>query len=507
MRILKSDESRFALAPEPEEVSLDACPSEVLICDRRKSRFDLIKRIASECGAQSRPGAEDSTFSKPTPLTQFSCALVALDDCPAPDSPVLDTVRALVRGGVVVVCYADHTETWPLGRRCNVLLAGALTLFDSSKAEFDLDLKRTVVELLRWRRVRGNELESTKREMREVGIIGESNVMLAIFDWLKRVSALSDLPALITGETGTGKELIVNAIYRLDPKRSRGPFVVLNCGAIGAGVAESELFGHCRGAFTGADHRRRGLIRTANGGILFLDEIGELDFALQAKLLRVLQENRVLSVGEDQEVPVNVRVIAATNRNLPEMVRNGTFRPDLFHRLNILSIEVPPLRLRRADLKPLVEYFVEKHSPLSQVKSIQIDPEFIEALAQLELTGNARELENLVRRVLVNKSTDGPLQLSDLPSEVLGEIAEKKAERAIQTATTRELPDRGDLDVSLPQLLRMNDGSLVRTLEHCERVLIASALEDSHGNRSRVAKQLGITSRSVYNKLRKYHLT
>ena len=478
---------------------------QVVISDHHPARSDLVKRIVLETGIDLVQSADHPTLNKLKPATPFCCALVALEECPSLDSPVLDLVRTMVRKGIVVVCYADRAQTWTLAKRCNVLVAGAVNLFDSSEEKFELELTQTVVELLHWAKGRIDEQERTKREMRQVGIVGESKVMCSIFDWIKRVSVLSDLPSLITGETGTGKELIVKAIYHLDPKRSRGPFVVVNCGAIGAGVAESELFGHCRGAFTGAEHSRKGLIRAANGGVLFLDEIGDLDLALQAKLLRVLQENRVLSVGEDKEVSIDVRVLAATNRNLEEMVRQGTFRADLFHRLNILSIEVPPLRLRRADLAPLVKHFAEKHGELAFVKPVQIDAEFIEAFSRLELIGNARELENLVRRVLVNKSSAGPLLLSDLPAEVLAEIAQKKVENDDQASpATRDSFE--DLDASLPQLLRVNDGNLARTLEHCERVLIASALESSHGNRTQVAKQLGITSRSVYNKLRKYHL-
>lgn len=505
MRLLKSPNSHHMMASMPEGDSFNNFSLQVIISDDQAVRSELVAHIAAEGGVQLVQTADLSTLSELKLSTPFCCALVALDECPALDSPVLEMVRAMVRKGVLVVCYADRAQTWPLAKRCNVLLSGAFILFDSSEAKFELELKRTMVELLHWARVRVDEQERIKREMRQVGIVGESKSMCSIFDWIKRVSALSDLPALITGETGTGKELIVKAIYQLDPKRSLGPFVVLNCAAIGAGVAESELFGHCRGAFTGAERNRKGLIRAANGGVLFLDEIGDLDFGLQAKLLRVLQEGQVLSVGEDQEVPIDIRVIAATNRNLEEMVQNGTFRADLYHRLNILSIEIPPLRLRRADLEPMVQFFAEKHGGLASVRPVQIDSEFIEALSRLKLLGNARELENLVRRVLVNKSNGGPLLLSHLPPEILAEIAESRVEEEIQTDPGIR-DESGDLDAWLPQLLRVNDGNLTRTLEYCERVLIASALENSNGNRSEVAKQLGITSRSVYNKLRKYRL-
>jgi transcriptional regulator with PAS, ATPase and Fis domain len=509
-----SPNSGFAAACEPETGSSDEHEFHVLICEEQSSRVQLISRVVVEGGAQPLQVIDSSALTK-LPSLQCFIALVGFAGCPAANAPALNTVRALVNSGLIVMCYADHVRTWPLGKRCNVLLAGALRLFDSAMPEFSQELKRALTEVLRLQSAKRDEDARMKSEIRKLGLIGESRVMLSIFRWVQKASALSDLPALITGETGTGKELLVNAIHRLDRKRSTGPLVALNCGAITAGVAESELFGHRRGAFTGAERHRKGLIRAANGGILFLDEIGDLDCSLQSKLLRVLQESRVLGVGEDRELPINVRVIAATNRNLKEMVGRGAFRDDLFHRLNILSVHIPALRQRPADLKPLVQHFVEKHRNLSSATRLSVDPEFIEALAQLELPGNAREVENLVRRALVNKITDSPLTLSDLPPEVLGKLAEQKADPPFSNdrAGAEDQPDRlpylpgaGDYDEFLFKLLQLNKGSLAQTLQQCERVLIASALEHSHGNQSLVAKSLGITPRSVYNKLRKHHL-
>jgi len=397
-----------------------------------------------------------------------------------------------------------------LKRRCNLLLAGALTLFDSALPEFAGELKRSLIEVLRLQDARDIAEARMKAEMKRLGVIGESRAMRAIFSWVHKASALSDLPALITGETGTGKELIVNAIHQLDRKRSTGPLIALNCGAISAGVAESELFGHRRGAFTGAERDRKGLIRAADGGTLFLDEIGDLDVGLQAKLLRVLQESRVLSLGEDREVPVNVRVIAATNRNLEEMVKSGEFRHDLFHRLNILSVHIPALRQRPADLQPLVQHFIEKHCKLWSGTRPAVGPDFIEALAQLELPGNAREVENLVRRALVKRVTNSPLALSDLPAEILGKLAAEPQLPDNPAPDAAEPPshvwDSGEYAASLFSLLQKNQSNLPRTLQQCERYLITTALEHSHGNQSLLAKLLGITPRSVYNKLRKHEL-
>src|SRR5262249_49739435 len=242
--------------------------------------------------------------------------------------------------------------------------------------------------------------------------------MMAVFHTVLRISPLSDLPVLITGETGTGKGLLAHAIHQLDRKRCQGPFIALNCSALSPGLAESELFGHRRGAFTGADRDRKGLFRAAEGGVLFLDEIGELDEAVQAKLLRVLQAHRVLGIGDDHEVAVNVRIIAATHRNLEAMVQQGTFRADLWHRLHVLAIHIPPLRERPADLKPLLEHFLEKYQGLRPAGPLSAAPEFLEALTQLPLPGNAREVENLVQWVLVHKDDAAPLTLRDLPVDI-----------------------------------------------------------------------------------------
>jgi transcriptional regulator with GAF, ATPase, and Fis domain len=351
--------------------------------------------------------------------------------------------------------------------------------------------------------------------MNRLGIVGQSQAMLVVFRWVLRVATLSDLPTLILGETGTGKELLARAIFHLDPKRRAGPFVTVNCGAISPGLAETELFGHRRGAFTGAERDRKGLIRSAEGGILFLDEIGELDDALQAKLLRVLQEHRVLGVGEDREVSVSVRILTATNRDLEGMVRHGEFRADLFHRLSVLSVRVPPLRERPEDIGPLIAHFLVKYRALGLPGPMTVRPDFVEALRQVVLPGNARQLENLVHQALLEKEDGAPLDLSDLPVEVwqqllketgglppptpLDEEATALPRSSVQTDSPPALPN-------LVSLLESNGWQLARSLEQCERLLLEAALRLANGNQSRTARLLGITPRSVYTKIRRHRL-
>jgi transcriptional regulator with PAS, ATPase and Fis domain len=320
-----------------------------------------------------------------------------------------------------------------------------------------------------------------------------------------RFSTLSNLPVLITGETGTGKEGLARAVHCLDPNRSRGPFVAVNCGAISTSLAESEFFGHCRGAFTGAERERKGLIRSAEGGVLFLDEIADLEVSLQTRLLRVLQESRVLGVGEDREAKVSVRVVAASNRDLEQMIKQNQFRADLFHRLNVLSIQVLPLRDRPGDLAPLVQYFLRKHQSLTSVGTLTAGEDFLEALRQIELPGNVRQLENFVCKALIHKATDLPLSVSDLPLEILLQLSGTKEERVAPKPDVNLLYYK-ILVNSLVPVLEENDWNLARSLESCERHALEAAMERTHGNQSQTARLLGITARSVYNKVRKYHL-
>jgi transcriptional regulator with GAF, ATPase, and Fis domain len=351
--------------------------------------------------------------------------------------------------------------------------------------------------------------------MRKIGSVGESQAIMAVFQTICRVSPLSDLPVLITGETGTGKEILAHAAHQLDPKRRHKPFIAVNCSAISPGIAESELFGHRRGSFTGAERDRKGLIRSAEGGVLFLDEIGELDEALQAKLLRVLQGNRVLGVGEEQELSVDVRMIAATNRDLGAMVRQGRFRADLFHRLNVLAVHIPPLRERPVDLKPLVEHFLEKYRMLKPSQTIAVAPDFIDALTRVELPGNARQLENLVRWALVNKDEDSALNLSDFPADIWQQLSEPEDSHTAQSGAAgagHDMPHarpemaRSDFPFPVADLLERNGWNLSRSLQFCERLLLEAALQKARGNQSQTARLLGITPRSIYNKMHKHQL-
>jgi len=430
----------------------------------------------------------------------------------SPAAPSLDIMRRFKALGVPIVAYEDGVDSIPLGLRCLPLIAGARHVLDSATARFEVDLPGLVKEMLRTQARLQAEHERTRRLMNELGIVGQSEAMLSIFRTVLRISDLSDLPVLLTGDTGTGKELLARAIHRLDARRCRAPFVPVNCGAISSSLAESEMFGHRRGAFTGADRDREGLIRAANGGVLFLDEVSELGLNLQAKFLRVLQEYRVLGVGEDREVAVNFRVIAATNRDLGQMVRQGEFRADLYHRLNVVAIHLPPLSARSEDLKPLIEHFVSKYRCLTQYRVGSICSAFVEALAQVPLAGNVRQLENLVRQAMVNKRDDAPLDLSDLSPEIwrqlstgpqpvaVGTVGAQRDDFAVASALI------ADSSVEVASAVEPAEWNLSRALRSCEMQLLQAAMRQTMGNQSKAGQILGITARSVYNKLRKHRL-
>ncbi len=260
-------------------------------------------------------------------------------------------------------------------------------------------------------------LEKNSKEIKGFeGFVGRSRVMKEVFETVQNVSGSSS-SILILGESGTGKELVAQAIHRLSPRRDK-PFVVINCSAIAEGVMESELFGHVKGAFTGASQEKKGLFEAAHGGSVFLDEIGEISLSIQVKLLRVLQEREVRQVGGSETSPVDVRVIAATNRDLSELIKKGEFREDLYYRLNVIGLSLPPLRERIEDI-PLLTYFFLKKFASRLKKTVQeISLDAMQALQNYRWPGNVRELENVIERAVV-LSEGTVIRTADLPTKLL----------------------------------------------------------------------------------------
>jgi transcriptional regulator with PAS, ATPase and Fis domain len=331
------------------------------------------------------------------------------------------------------------------------------------------------------------ELEASQRFTEESAeesnamnpLVGNSPKMRAVHTLLNKI-ANSNSTILITGESGTGKELAARAIHELSPRREQ-PFVPVNCGAIPEELLESELFGHVRGAFTGAVNSRQGRFQLANGGTLFLDEIGEMSPKLQVKLLRVLQERQFEPVGSDRAVHVDVRVVAATNRDLHIAVREGRFRDDLFYRLNVLPLPLPSLREREGDIPLLVKHFLTLHG-LRRGKSVTcVEPDAMAVLEMYRWPGNVREVENLVERMIV-LNEDGVIRVNELPDYV---IQNSKSEQSASAA----LPVGGmDLD---------------RYLEKIENGFICQALERARGNKTLAAGMLNLNRTTFIERLRK----
>lgn len=317
-------------------------------------------------------------------------------------------------------------------------------------------------------------------------IVGNSPRMLHIFDMIRQV-ARTKTNILITGESGTGKELIAKAIHEQSDREEK-PFVVINCGSIPETLMESEFFGHKKGAFTGASDNKKGLFEVADQGTVFLDEIGELSTSFQVKLLRAVQEKVFKRVGDTQDISVDIRFISATNKDLNKEIIGGRFREDLFYRLNVIEIKIPPLRERKGDLKPLAQYFLDKYSKEMGKKITKISSYAIELLKKYDFPGNIRELENLLERSVALTSTN-----ILLPDSLELSIYKK---RWIEGVKDR----RFDLD-------EVAHGVSVDTiLAEIERAYLEKALDLTQGNKHAAAKLLGITFRSIRYRLDKLNL-
>jgi transcriptional regulator with PAS, ATPase and Fis domain len=315
--------------------------------------------------------------------------------------------------------------------------------------------------------------------MENFTIKGNHPVMEKILSISQRVAS-TDSTVLIMGESGTGKELIARFIHA-HSRRTNQPFIAVNCGAIPPDLLESEMFGHERGAFTGAVGARMGMFQLANGGSIFLDEIGEMSATLQVKLLRVLQEREIRPVGADRSVKVDVRVIAASNRDLAVEVEKGRFREDLFYRLQVIPILLPPLRERRSDIPVLVQYFLDKYNSKHDGRHCRVMDDAMVHLWEYDWPGNVRELENLIERMVV-LSEDGVIRVDSLPPNIRSFISEKKIPRPTLTEEGIDLN---------------------RAVEEFEYRLIDEALRRTKGNKQAAARLLGLKRTTLVAKLRR----
>ena len=332
--------------------------------------------------------------------------------------------------------------------------------------------------------------------------IGGSDPIRRLLSLVERV-AKTDSTLLIMGESGTGKERIARMIHEKS-LRGRYPFVPVNCGAIPDGLIESELFGHEKGAFTGAINQRSGRFELAEGGTLFLDEIGELPLSLQVKLLRVLQEKVYERVGGSQPRKANVRILAATHRNLEQMVRDDLFREDLFYRLSVIPVDIPPLRLRVTDISLLLEFFIARWVEEGRGEPVCFSPEALHRLCRYEWPGNIRELENLVERFLVLKGGE-TVELSDLPEKILGSGVPGAPVPVVTESpdTSSSSSGRSARPMDLADLLNGESIDMPAYFLHLERTMIEKALVRFSGNKTRAAAFLGINRTTLIEKLKR----
>jgi DNA-binding NtrC family response regulator len=359
------------------------------------------------------------------------------------------------------------------------LRAGA---YDYIAKPFETDeIKLTVAKVLeRERLLAENRYLHAELEERYdfSGIIGNSPAMQQVFEMASSVAA-SNANVLITGESGTGKELLARSIHYSSPRKEK-PFVVLNCAALSEGVLESELFGHEKGAFSGALMSRKGRFELADQGTLFIDEVAEMSMAAQVKLLRVIQEHEFERVGGNKTIQVDVRIVAATNKNLEDQVKSGRFREDLYYRLNVVNIHIPPLRERREDIEELSRYFLNKYVAETGKKILDMAPRTLSCLLAHDWPGNVRELQNAIERAVV-LAKGSELTPRDLPQGLQGD-----------DQICLQLPEKG--------------GNLTEILEDLERQLIIQTLQREDGSQTRAAEALGIKRTTLRYKMEKYKM-
>lgn len=362
----------------------------------------------------------------------------------------------------------------------NAVKAMRLGAFDYISKPVDLDELDLMIERIIENRNLKSENQILKNQLKEKfkidSFISQSPKMEEVLSVASR-AADSRATVLITGESGTGKEVLAKSIHYVSSRKDK-PFVAVNIPALPETLLESELFGHEKGAFTGAEKSKKGRFELAHEGTIFLDEIGDIPINLQVKLLRVLQEHQIEKLGSTETVNIDVRIIAATHQNLEQKIKDGSFREDLFYRLNIVSLNIPPLRERKEDILPLIEHFIEKYSKENSRENLSLSKETVDTLIKYNFPGNVRELENIIERAVV-LSRGNTITVNDLPNVVKGFKAEK------------EIPAN-------------EETTLIEQVEELEKKLIFDALTKSNGNQSQAGRLLGLTERNLRYKMQKY---
>ncbi|MBN2031194.1 sigma-54-dependent Fis family transcriptional regulator [bacterium] len=445
--------------------------ADVLLIDDEKSVRSTLSVFLQKSGYKVDEAANGEDAAEKLKQTAYDLVITDLKMKPMGGLEVLQMVKKINPLTEVVVMTAYGTVE-------SGVEAMKLGAYDYIQKPFDKDEFLIVVGKALERKELLVEVEQLQDELEEKykfeNIIGNSNEMRNVFSMVAKV-APTDSTILISGESGTGKELIAKAIH-LHSRRKNRSFVTINCGALPENLQESELFGHVRGAFTGAIREKRGLFQEANGGTLFLDEIGETAPSTQVKLLRFLQDGEIRRVGENEPVYVDVRLLAATNQDLEKAIEEGTFREDLYYRLNVIPIHVPPLRNRRDDIPLLINHFLERYLTKSKKKIESVSMDAIKILTGYDWPGNVRELENVIERavILTNRNV---ITRDDLPSY----IHDTQKKTTIQEESIEET-----------------------TLDKLEKHYILKTLEKYTWNQKKASEVLGISTTTLWRKLKAY---
>jgi transcriptional regulator with GAF, ATPase, and Fis domain len=336
--------------------------------------------------------------------------------------------------------------------------------------------------------------EELRRLFDELGFVAGSDTLAPLLRQASKAACVSDLTILIEGETGTGKQVLAQAIHRLDEKRRGRPFITVHCSTISEGLAESELFGHERGAFSGAVQPRKGLFKIAHGGTLFLDDVNDLPAALQPKLLDVLQRGTVRAVGSDQESRIDVRIIAASNQPLSGLVQQRRFRTDLYHRLNVVRLKLPPLRERPEDIPALVLAFARRHQDIYPGITA-VDPELVRFIAAQRYEGNIRELEHAVERAMFTKAQGVSLGLADWISE----------SQPVESGSGNDLV--GEAADRLLEAILQHGVPYDQAIRQTEKTLLESAMRSGRQTRRELASRLQTSERTLYHRMRSHGLS
>jgi len=446
----------------------------VLVVDDDSAHRTMLRTLIGGWGYAVSEADDGSTAVEKIKETAFDLVLMDVRMVKVSGLEALETIKAVNPAIPVIIMTAySSVET-----AVKALKQGA---HDYLTKPLDFDKLRLTIK----RAMEHTRLKEENRLLRETlgqqfdsqNIIGKSPAMLKLLETVSQV-APSEATVLISGESGTGKELIAGAIH-FNSLRKDGPFVKINCAAITETLLESELFGHEKGAFTGADRRKEGRFIQANGGSLFLDEVSEMSPSMQVKLLQVLQEREIIRVGGETVVPVDVRLIVATNKNLSDLISKGLFREDLYYRLNVVSLEIPPLRERRQDIPLLAQHFLKIFAAKNQKKIQGLTPKAMDQFVRYDWPGNVRELMNAVERGVVLARSEY------LDDEVLPFLSVAAETPAGSVSALNELS--GEIP-----------------LEQVEKATILRTLEAAGGNKSEAARRLGITRKTLHTKLKHY---